>query len=47
MFLLISVKFAAVLRKIKFLKNLRWRPIWRTCCVTTVAIATVLNCYGK
>ena len=42
-FLLISVKFAAVLRKIKFLKNPRWRPIWRTCYETTVAIATVLN----
>ena len=27
-----SVKFAAVLRKITFLKNSRWRPRWRTCC---------------
>ena len=43
MFLLVSVKFAAVLQKIKFLKNPRWRPRWRTCCETTVAIATVLN----
>ena len=42
-FLPISVKFAAILGKIKFLKNPRWRPKWRTCCETTVAIATVLN----
>ena len=35
----ISVKFAVVLQKIKFLKN----PRWRTCCETTIAIATVLN----
>ena len=42
-FLLISVKFVAVLRKIQFLKNPRWRPIWRTCCETTVAIAAVLT----
>ena len=42
-FLLISVKFAVFLRKINFLKNPRWRPRWRTCCETTVAIATVLN----
>ena len=39
MFLLILVKSVAVLQKIKFLKN----PRWRTCCETTVAMATVLN----
>ena len=43
-FLLISIKkIAAILRKINFLKNPRRRPIWRTYCETTVAIATVLN----
>ena len=42
-FLLISVKFAAVLRKIKCLKNPRWWPRWRTWCEMTVATATVLN----
>ena len=31
------------LRKIKNLKNPRRRPIWRTCCETTVAIATILS----
>ena len=50
-FLLISVKFDAVLRKIIFLKYPSWWPRWRTCCETTVAIATVLIildcCYGK
>ena len=43
LFLLISIKFTAVLRKINFLKNPRWRPRWRTCCEMTVAIAAVLN----
>ena len=38
-----SVKFVAILRKIKFSKNPRWRPIWRTCCEMIVAIAAVLN----
>ena len=42
-FLLIPVKFAAILRKLKFLKNPRGRPKWRTCCEMTAAIATVLN----
>ena len=40
---IISVKCAAILRKIKILKNPRRRPIWRTCCEATAAIATVLN----
>ena len=38
-----SNKFVAVLRKIKFLKNPRWRPRWPTCFETNVAMATVLN----
>ena len=42
-FLLISVKFAAILRKVKFLKNPRWRPKWQTCCEMTLPIVTVLN----
>ena len=41
--LLITVKFAAILRKIRLLKNPRRRPKWRTCYKRTVAIATVLN----
>ena len=40
MFLLISVKFAAILHEIKLLKNSRWWPKRRACCET---IATVLN----
>ena len=39
MFLLILRKLAAVLLKIKFLKNSRWQ----TCCEMAVAIETVLN----
>ena len=42
-FLLIPVKFVAVLRKIKFLKNPRWRPKWQACCENGVAMATVFN----
>ena len=43
-FLLIPVKFVAVLRKIQFLKNLRWRPRCGGHVVkTAVAMATVLN----
>ena len=35
-FILIPVKFVAVLQKIKFLKNPKWQPRWRTCCETTI-----------
>ena len=41
-FLLISRKLAAVLLKIKVLKNPRWRPRWWTCCKTAIAIVNAL-----
>ena len=43
MFSTILVKFAAILHKIKILKNPRWQPIWQTYCKTAIAIAAVLN----
>ena len=45
-FLLIPVKFVAVLRKIIFLKNPRWADGGQNCAhvvKTAVAMATVLN----
>ena len=42
-FLPITVKFVAILRKIKFLKNPTWRPRRRSYCETTAAMAIVLN----
>ena len=41
-FLQIPVKFVAVLQKIKFLKNPRWRPSGGHVVKTAVAMATVL-----
>ena len=38
-----KICIAAVLLKLKFLKNLKWRPRWWTCCENTVAIAIGLN----
>ena len=47
-FLLIPVKFVAVLRKMKFLKNPRWRICCEIgCCHGNSSLLKLDFCYGK